>query len=326
MKIYIYPTYTPSRDKSGNLYIKYFHDAFNCSREVRVLNRFWKIGITSIIANLDADVFIIQWVDLIPGKRLGKIQLIFYFLLVCVLKLLHKKIIWILHNKRAHNGTSCLVDYSMDFMAKKATHVVTHSEEGVIFFNQRYPKYVGKCIYIPHPIYTSKMFESKPIKYDYIIWGSINKRKNVLEFFKYVSTSDYMQSKKILLCGRCSDKAYCKELNNVITQNVTFINRFLSDGEIQDYISESKIILFTYNGESVLSSGALIYSLNFNKNIIGPKVGSFADLSEIVNCYEKFEEIEYMTLLDNKNAIKKYIKENTWEAFPNKILGQIKNN
>ena len=62
MKIYIYPTYTPSRDKSGNLYIKYFHDAFR-QQGFKLSNNLWQIGIMSLFANLKSDIFIIQWVD-----------------------------------------------------------------------------------------------------------------------------------------------------------------------------------------------------------------------------------------------------------------------
>ena len=80
MKTYIYPTYTPSRDKSGNLYIKYFHDSFGKSNKFKVVNRCWQIGIASLFFNLDVEIFIIQWIDLIPGKRFGKVQF-FIFLM-----------------------------------------------------------------------------------------------------------------------------------------------------------------------------------------------------------------------------------------------------
>lgn len=321
MKVYIYPTYTPSRDKSGNLYIKYFHDAFNEDGEWKVINRCWKIGIASLAFNFDADVIIIQWVDLIPYKRLGKIQFIFFLLLTKLANLMHKKIVWVLHNKHAHNGDSKLVNYGMKFMAKYASSVMTHSEEGVRFFDGLYPKYKGKCFYIPHPVYTTKIFPPQNAKWDYIIWGAINRRKSVFEFLRYAVGDQILRSKKILICGRCSDKEYDREIRSLVNPNITYINKFMSDEELESYISESRFILFTYNPSSVLSSGALIYSLNFCKPIIGPNVGSFADLKGIVTTFDTFGDISKLEPEKsfNKSVVIDYINNNTWPNLPKKI-------
>lgn len=73
-----------------------------------------------------------------------------------------------------------------------------------------------------------------------------------------------MKSKRILIVGRCPESKYAKEIDDAIAEsNITFDNRFFSDKELRNSISQSKVILFTCNTESVLSSGALIYSLNF---------------------------------------------------------------
>lgn len=324
MKLYIYPTYTPSRDKSGNLYIKYFHDSFKDNDKIKVVNRFWQIGIASIAFNLDASVFIIQWVDLIPSKRFGKIQFVLFLILINLLSIMKKKIVWILHNKHAHNSKSRLVNYGMDLMACHSTCVVTHSEEGVTFFNDRYPKYRGKCHYIPHPTYASELYPAKENIYDYIIWGTISKRKNVLDFIRFAVNSNEMKSKRILIAGYCSDIEYAESIKRIIVNTpFEFCNQFFSDDQLKKLISQSKAILFTYNGESVLSSGALIYSLNFGKPIIGPNVGSFADLKDIVTTYNKFEEIPYLIVKPNKSACIQYIQENDWKKFPHKFLSLL---
>ena len=198
-KVYIYPTYTPSRDKSGNLYIKYFHDAFSCNDDFKVVNRFWQIGIASLFFNLDARLFFIQWVDLIPGKRFGKIQFLIYLVLVFIVRLFGKKIIWVLHNKHAHKGKSKLVDFGMKFMAQKASVVITHSREGCMFFDSMYPNYAGKCRYIPHPVYSQNVMPSKKCEFDYIIWGGIDKRKNIIEFLEFTKSDPFFDQKKIQL-------------------------------------------------------------------------------------------------------------------------------
>lgn len=320
IKTYIYPTYTPSRDKSGNLYIKYFHEAFDQDASYKVVNRFWQIGIASLLFNLDAKLLIIQWVDLIPGKKFGKIQFVFYLCLIFFARLLGKKIVWVLHNKHAHKGKSRLVDFGMKFMAKRASSVVAHSEEGVSFFNRSYPNYIGKCFYIPHPVYSNNAHPESKLEYDYIIWGGIGRRKLVAEFLEYAVQSDFFKDKKIFIAGYCSDEAYAQRIFAQTSNSVVFENRFFSDAELVEAIGKAKFILFTYCAESLLSSGALIYSLNFYKNIIGPKAGSFADLKGIVSCYETFKDIEKIQYIDNRRMIDLYIRDNSWNSFPAKVL------
>lgn len=322
MKLYIYPTFNPQKDTGGNMYIKNFHESFTKLKSQYVLkNRFWKVGIASIFFNLDAKVFIIHWVDKIPFKRMGKIQFIFFLFAISILKLLRKRIIWVLHNKHAHIGNSKLVEIGMNIMSKAANDVITHSYEGVLFFKEKYPKQdYSKCHYIPHPIYTNQLYKEKTNKWDYIIWGNIDKRKNILEFIQAMNKINFFEKHTLLICGLSKDKEYNKLIAQNLTPNITFLNKFLTEAELQTYISQSKCILFTYNADSVLSSGALIYSLNFCKPIIGPNVGNFKDLSDIVACYEKFEDIASLPLKNNKVAIQQYLTENTWEKFPSKVF------
>ena len=87
------------------------------------------------------------------------------------------------------------------------------------------------------------------------------------------------------------------------------------------FISNSRSILFTYSSDSILSSGALIYSLNFLKQIIGPNVGFFHELKEIVRCYNNFEEISNIPINEGVDEfkIKSYINKNQWYSFPDKF-------
>lgn len=321
-KVYIYPTYTPSRDKSGNLYIKHFHEAFVQDKHVHVVNRFWKIGIASMFFNLDSDIFIIQWIDLIPCKRFGKIQFVLFLCAITFVKWMGKQLIWVLHNKHAHAGKSMFVDLGMKVMAKKANEVIVHAKEGVDFFDTMYPKQVGKAHYIPHPVYSQDIYPFLPIKYDYIIWGNIGRHKNVLDFLRFFNLDNSFQHKTILVCGQCFDIEYDLQIQKEVAKNshIIYINRFVTDDELQRLISQTRIILFTYNPGSVLSSGALIYSLNFCKPIIGPRVGNFVDMTGIVSCYDTFDDILSMNLIFSPEAVMSYIHNNTWSLLPSRIL------
>lgn len=323
MKIFIYPTYDAKRDKSGNRYIEFFREAFSSCKEHTVINRFPRSETLGLLLNPDADIYILHWVDLIPSKPLGRLQEIFFRIGVKLTHLRGKKIVWVLHNKAAHDDLSDRPGKMMRFMAGYADAVLTHSSEGVSFFKEKYPESEIPCIYIPIPAYSQECFtsDSAPI-YDYIIWGSISRRKNILEFVRFAASNEYFKDKKILVCGRCGDPSYDKELREFLPPCIEYRNEFFSDAELKSLISSSRVILFTYSERSVLSSGALIYSLNFAKPIIGPRVGSFADMSDIVACYDDFSEIPSLKLSDGKAALD-FIRENTWESFPEKFTGSL---
>jgi len=325
---YIYPTYTPQRDTSGNLYIKYFHDSF--SDEFTVLNKNGQLGIASIFFNLKADRFILQWIDLIPFKRLGYLQTLLFVISLSLLRLLKKDIIWVLHNKEPHNKTNKtkkqLATWCMEKIAKRSALVVTHSTEGITFLQHQYPDIpIAKFLYIPHPAYRNEIIPGSGIVWDYIIWGGISRHKNVAGFLAYVNQSNVLSERKILICGKCNDPDYQAEIEKHLTGNICFMNKFLEDQELEKQISRSRCILFTYNLDSVLSSGALIYSLNFNKLIIGPNGGAFADLRSIVDCYNSFEEIEKIDpdRPPNLSGIRSYIANNQWKDLPGKIDREI---
>ena len=211
----------------------------------------------------------------------------------------------------------------MRWIAYFSTHVVTHSSEGVIYFQQKYTKANPKKIrYIPHPIYSYKIkYQKVETIWDIIIWGGISRYKNILSFLNYIQKDEFFSSKRILICGRCADDIYAREIINTKTENVEFINKFISDKELDYYINHSKTVLFTYSDKSILSSGALIFSLNYLKPIFGPNAGAFKDLNKIVQCYNSFEEIKHFDFeKSNNEAIRCYLKNNTWENFAKVIV------
>lgn len=323
MKIFIYPTYDPKRDKSGNRYIEFFRDAFAACTGHTVVNRFPRSETLGILLNPDADIYVLHWVDLIPSKPLGLLQEMFFRIGVKLSHLRGKKIVWVLHNKAAHDDQSNRPGRLMQFMSEYADAVLTHSAEGVTFFRETYPQSIAQCVYLPHPAYSQECFASNSApRYDYIVWGNISRRKNILEFVRFAAVEEYFRNKKILICGRCGDPSYDKALRESLSPSIEYRNEFFTDEELKSLISSSRAILFTYSERSVLSSGALIYSLNFAKPIIGPRVGSFADMNSIVTCYNNFSEIPSLELGDGKAALD-YIKENSWENFPDKFFSSF---
>lgn len=323
--VYIYPTYRPDKDATGNKYIEYFHDAFRHRFYVReLLSQF---GIISLFFNIKSDLFIFHWVETIRFKRFGLVQVFVFVVGVSLLKIFEKKIIWVLHNKRSHKGDSKVAFFCMKFMARSADIIVTHATEGLRFIEEKFGEQVRRRAFlIPHPVYSQEIFSEGQIEWDIIIWGSIERYKNIVPFLEFVKGNKVMQTKRILICGRCKDITYLEEIYSILLDNITLVNEFLEEDILRRYISKSKVILFTYSLDSVLSSGALIYSLNFGKKIIGPNGGAFKDMHPIVDCYDSFENIADIIDIDKKvdiSIVKEYINNNTWCDLPEKLLSEL---
>lgn len=322
MKIFIYPTFNPKVDI--NAYTRLFHEAFRNTPNWTYVNRLCRLSVIGIWANMDADVMVLNWPENVVRRKFANIQLLLLVLGVNLARLLNKKIVWVMHNKHQHGGVSIRGQWLMKFMSEKASLVITHSREGVRHFNDAYLPERGKCVYIPHPVYTTTIFPTSIPEWDYIIWGSIEPRKNILEFIEYASKSLFFKDKRILICGSCKDKGYFSRIESICSQNITLLNKRVDDEELENYIRKSRIVLFTYSIGSLLSSGALVYSINFLKPIIGPKVGSFIDLKGITATYESFDDIENIGVWDNSLMCKEYIKNNTWGKMPERVLSLLK--
>ena len=99
----------------------------------------------------------------------------------------------------------------MVLLSKFSTHVITHAFEGIDYFENQLNGKIGKCHYIPHPVYSDKIIKTSNIKWDYIIWGEISPRKGIVDFLEFVKREKEFSGCKILVCGRCKDLEYAKK-------------------------------------------------------------------------------------------------------------------
>lgn len=319
--IYIYPITDSTKSASRNPYISNMVQSLGTDSVVNLLPS--KFGIMSGWRYIfKAHIFIFNWTENIPKRKAGIIQVLFFICLLFLIRILKRKVVWILHNKEPHTGHSCLSIFCMYCSAKLSTRIVTHSTDGLIFIKNKYgTKTAQKVVYFPHPAYSSKVMEldRTHICYDYIIWGTIEQYKGLLDFFHFVKHSHTMHKRKILVVGYCPDELYLKELLKQKSDNISLIEGFISEEKLISYISQSKAILFVYNPKSVLSSGALIKSLNFGKHIVGPNSGAFSDLEKhgIVRTFSSFKDIENVFVDDDApiNSIKGFISTYSWSAF-----------
>ena len=182
----------------------------------------------------------------------------------------------------------------------------------------------NKLKFIYHPVYSSNIisYEKKVKIYDYIIWGAISPYKGIYKFLEFVKKNPEYRSKRILICGKVSSKDFYNKLIALNLENIKIIDAFITEKKLEECISISEVILFVYQGTSILSSGALIKSLNYNKPIIGPRIGAFRDLEElqILNCFNKYGDINNSSRLYKKDRVKKYMSRNNWDSLISSML------
>jgi len=327
--VFIYPIGDSDKSHTKNPYISNFITALN--KQVKVVNYKEKNRLGIIDAYryfFKSDIFILNWTENIPSMKFGILQFISFVFLPFVIKLFNKEFIWVLHNKKPHSEGSFMANYCMRISAKRSTKIITHSKEGVEFISDKYNLIdLNKVLYMPHPVYLNSIIDNSrnEITWDYIIWGTISKYKGILEFLTELSNSSFTHGKKILVCGYCPDSNYLKKIRNYESSDVTIIEGFLEEVELSSYIARSTCILFLYQESTVLSSGALIKSLSYKKQIIGPNIAAFKDLKELelIDTYVEYDDIFKININNNKMKVEKintFVMENNWDNFATNLL------
>lgn len=330
-RIYIYPH--SSRDKNLGLYNPYIDDLIHSFSEYYTfvnLESPSKTGILDILKYLTKiDYIIFHWIEKLPELKGGFLQTVFLFCLFPILKLFKVKVIWTMHNKLSHSGKSPrLTKAIFKLMLRKSDLILTHSNEGIDFGDQMVHGSVHFTYYLPHPVKDRRLNLSLEKEYDILIWGTISPYKGIDKFLEFIYKNKLENKYKILIVGKVSSPEYNEQLQHYRNDKITIDNRFIEDDLLQNLISKSKLILFTYSKASILSSGVLMDSLGYGANVVGPTVGAFADLSKdgiIHNYYDLDEMIQTVDKqislkeVNGKPALDRFLQENSWPKYAEKV-------
>jgi beta-1,4-mannosyltransferase len=326
---FIYPIYGRSH-KATNPYIDDFiaslsdHICFiNKSKPSRagILNLF------TYITRIDMVFF--NWIEDLPDKRGGLIQTVSFVLLLFLIRMRRIRIFYTLHNKESHFKThERLKVFLKKIVLKNADFILVHSTEGLTILNDE-KDIQGKKFYFPHPFSKSTLPDTpdRGKKYDILIWGAIHPYKGIDSYLKFLESKNLNNRYNTLIVGKIFPEEYENELNKFKSAAIQIDNRFIEDETLNELISESKIVLFTYDNPSVLSSGALIYSLSQGASVIGPDIGAFKDVYRegLIEVFKNYDELllkidaQLMSTFSRKEKILKYMEENSWERFGQKI-------
>ena len=324
MKISIYPSY--KRDVSkNNPFLNNLYDCFPDEAQVHYVYGKNQLG---LLKNLfRSKVYVINWPENVIFDTLGLLQIIVFILFMHVLLIRRAKFVWIFHNIEPHEGHNFYSRYIYGFMMRHSSLVVSFSRKGA-----EYLKGKTKAIikYYPHPFKSEgRICEKTQKDWDIYIWGSITKYKGIVEFLNYLKQNKMLDKYRILITGRCKDIEYDRTIKTYQSENIVYINEFLTNEDLIRYMDSSRYILFTYLEDSVSSSGALMDTLEYGAQVIGPNVGAFKDVKDdgVGFTYINYCDIE--SIIDsgisiNADYIKNYVRCNTWKQFGEKLYNDIK--
>lgn len=338
MNVYVYPWSTKATPGRRNPYVRNF--IASLAPHCNVVNRerptpYGLFGVLPWLRHLD--VLILHWAGSIPDKRGATAQTAFLRALLLAKYAFGFRVVCVLHDRVAHaNSRWRWKRRIVRTVLKHADLVITHAQDGVTFARETCPAVGEKVRCLPHPldplqpfVSGSEPFESR--RYDLFVWGTIVPYKGLTDFVQFLNRHGLERRYRVLVAGQFSDGAEYDALLRDAPY-MTVENRFVPDDELRAFMAESKIILFPYRPESVLSSAALMQSLLSDAIVIGPDAGAFRDCAEL-GLSSTFGELSELTkvidrtLRSDRSLMvrrrKAFAAQHTWEQFGRTLGGLL---
>jgi glycosyltransferase involved in cell wall biosynthesis len=330
MNVYFYPITTKANKITGNPYTDNFIESLRKYFTILNYTDASSIGILKTWKYLfKIDVLLVNWIEDLPDKKGGYIQSFYFFLLIFFLKIRKKKLVWILHNKFSHYPVNYRLKKQLfRFLIKQADLIVTHASEGVSFARSFSKRKSINIHYFPHPIIPVPQKQPADKEIDVLIWGAITPYKGIDQFLKFLSDNHLQTAYCIKIAGKIPSPAYEAELMKYKSETIQIEDSYIDREKLEDYIHKSKVVLFTYSSDSILSSGALIDTLALGATILGPNKGNFIDLNAkgMISVYNDYQEladklgklIQSNTCL-SRQTLDNYYEETSWERFASEL-------
>lgn len=241
----------------------------------------------------EIDYFLFNWFETLGGNK--QLDYIKKCLKLFFIKLFHKKILWVLHNKKPHSKdnidkSSALSIKLMRKLLKESYKIIILCDESLLVLEslcKNKSLYISKIYKIPHPNYigiypeqslniSSKVKDNLNILYI----GQVNQYKNI---DLLINALNEIGNSKIHLhiAGNCKSIEYKNYLKSVSSNsNITFDFRFIPDTELVSIIANYDVVALPYSYESSLNSGTIFLAFSYKKTVIAPMIGTLKDFSD----------------------------------------------
>ena len=326
--VFLYPITKAVLREGNNDYIKQLMK--HLGSDFAISNRVSGVGLLDALLKFrKTDVYYFNWVEDVPTKRFGTVQVFLLFVLLQLCKISNKKVVWFVHNNISHyKERLALKKRVIKLMTRYADLVLSHSTEVKL----KLP--ANKLQIFHHPIedYQPLAF-TQPFRFDLLIWGKVSAYKGVAEFVQFVASSPVLRNYRILLAGKFASDAYYDEIMKNKPDNLVVRNEFITHDSLLELFLQSRYVLFTYTSTSVLSSAALCKTLSFGKEVIGPNIGSFKELGErkLIYTYDSFQGLGTLLkdLAENKRPqveaadLRQYVQQTSWKSFSAFVIERI---
>lgn len=332
-RAYLYPISAFVEEEHASEYIESFMDYLEPDVEFLNRNAPSTKGILDLMKYFrQIDYLFLHWIEDLPDKRGGMIQTVFFIFMVFILKLRKTRVIWVMHNKESHYRTNLFLKGVLTrLITRRSDYIITHSKEGQRILEKRGIDTSIKGRYFAHPLVKKFLPESSGKSFDILVWGTIIPYKGVDKFLEYLYNNMIEDRFRILLAGKVKPDDYGQRIRTFCRDNIILEDRYIPIDELEQYMADSKVVLFTYAEESVLSSGALMESIAYGMKVVAPHTGAFRDLYEegLIVTYRGFEEIVVKlescmeSTVDISYRIDQFINENDWKQFSSKLKNWI---
>jgi glycosyltransferase involved in cell wall biosynthesis len=244
-----------------------------------------------------AEILHVHWIAEIAGvneanpvKYILK-QLVFRLDIVLARLLSRGRVVWTVHNLRAHERRHVEGDLSSRrFLARQATRLVAHSPSARTAVSDTYGVPPERVVVVPHGNYIgwypneASRDESRHHlgivldRFVFLHFGSLRPYKDLEGLIDSFERLDQPR-KHLVIAGPASDADYLATLRErAVRAGVRLESRFIDDRELQFFFNAADVVVLPFR--DVLTSGSLVLAMSFGRMVVAPRLPSISDYAD----------------------------------------------
>ena len=235
------------------------------------------------------DVVHLHWLDpffVASDTPRALIKLVGFIGTVLLLKLLGRRIVWTVHNLKAHDDRNPRLDrFCTTFVAKRADAIIVHCEAASRALVDEFGlKQTGKVSVIPHGHYCG-VYENKTGRSEarrvlgvdesrlmLLFLGQVRPYKGVLDLIDAFVALNHNEV-ELVIAGKTRDDRSSEVIRRrcAVHPRIMYQPGFVADDDIQTYMNACDAVVLPYR--DILTSGAVILAMSFGRACIHLRAG-----------------------------------------------------